>query len=162
MHRLFLIMLALCVAVGGQVTATIAEPSAKHYALTTKAAQLELKRSIASMTSLDPKHIEIRATETVVSVRLVDTLYNSGPASDREYLASTIAALIEKDSRESITCEGDRAACSVPQARSVAHEVSRHGRVPPGSDRGAYASRDLSLSLVHRGRAIGQPQGRGH
>ena len=100
MHRLFLIMLALCVAVGGQVTATIAEPSAKHYALTTKAAQLELKRSIASMTSLDPKHIEIRATETVVSVRLVDTLYNSGPASDREYLASTIAALIEKDSRE--------------------------------------------------------------
>jgi hypothetical protein len=59
-----------------------------------------LKRSIASMTSLDPKHIEIQATNAVVSVRLVDTLYNSGPASDREYLASTIAALIEKDSKQ--------------------------------------------------------------
>ena len=49
------------------------------------------------MTSLDTKSVEIQATNTVVSVRLVNTLYNTGPASDREYLASTIAALIEKD-----------------------------------------------------------------
>ena len=51
------------------------------------------------MTSLDPKSVEVHVTVTVVSVRLVNTLYNTGPASDREYLASTVAALIEKDAK---------------------------------------------------------------
>jgi hypothetical protein len=91
-------MVALCAAIGEQITPAIAEAPTVHHALATKAAQLDLKRSIASMTSLDPKQIEIKATYTVVLVRFVNTLYNSGPASDREYLASTIAALIKKDS----------------------------------------------------------------
>jgi hypothetical protein len=87
-------------AFGGEIAPTLAQPSANRHALSGKIAQSQLKRSIASMTSLDPKYIEIQATDTVVLVRLVNTLYNSGPASDREYLASTIAALIKKDSRE--------------------------------------------------------------
>ena len=100
MTRFLLIVLAACIAVGGQVAPTIAQPPANRHALTTSAAQSQLKSSIATMTSLDQKDIEIQATDTVVSVRLVNTLYNTGPASDREYLASTIAALIEKDSKD--------------------------------------------------------------
>jgi hypothetical protein len=91
-----LIVLALCIAVAGQTALTVAQPPTTQPA----ALQSDLRRSIASMTSLDPKHIEIRATETVVTVRLVNTLYDTGPASDREYLASTIAALISKDSKD--------------------------------------------------------------
>ena len=51
------------------------------------------------MTSLDPRQIEIRTTNAVVLVQLVSTLYNTGPASDRDYLASTIAALLERNSK---------------------------------------------------------------
>ena len=104
MRRLLFVMLvvvlAACIALGGEVSPAVAQPPAKHHALTSKAAQSQLKSSIASMTSLDPNSIEIQASRTVVSVRLVNTLYNTGPASDREYLASTIAALIRKELKD--------------------------------------------------------------
>ena len=99
MKHLLSVLLAACVALSGEVSPTSAQPPPQHHALTSKTAQSQLRSSIASMTSLDPKSVEIQATNTVVSVRLVNTLYNTGPASDREYLASTIAALIEKDSK---------------------------------------------------------------
>ena len=41
-----------------------------------------------------------RTSNTVVLVRLINTLYNTRPASDRESLASTIAALLEKHRRQ--------------------------------------------------------------
>jgi hypothetical protein len=86
-------------AVGGEIAPALAQPPANHYAASDKIAQSQLRSSIASMTGLDPKSVEIHATSVVVSVRLINTLYNTGPASDREHLASAIAALIEKDSK---------------------------------------------------------------
>jgi hypothetical protein len=96
-----IVVLAACIALGGEVSSTSAQsPPPRYHALSSKTAQSQLKNSIASMTGLDPKSIEIQAANTVVSVRLLNTLYNNGPASGREYLASTIAALIEKDGRD--------------------------------------------------------------
>jgi hypothetical protein len=52
------------------------------------------------MADLSPKEIEVPATNATIRVVLVNTDYNhnlpSGPA-DREYLASNIAALIDKN-----------------------------------------------------------------
>ncbi len=100
MKRLLSVLLVACVALGGEVSATIAQPPPKHHALPSASQRSRLAASIANMTSLDPNSIEIQAAHSVVSVRLVNTLYNTGPASDREYLASTIAALIEKDAKD--------------------------------------------------------------
>ena len=83
---MLVVVLAACIALGGEVSPAVAQPPAKNYALTSKAAQSQLKSSIASI--------------TVVSVRLVNTLYNAGPPSERGHLASTIAALIRKESKD--------------------------------------------------------------
>jgi len=48
------------------------------------------------MTSLSPDQIEVHATNAVIRVALVNTLYNGDPPSQREYLASTMAALVTK------------------------------------------------------------------
>jgi hypothetical protein len=96
-------------ALSAEISPTSAHPPPRHHALTSKTAQSQLRSSIATMTSLDPKSIEIQAANTVVSMRLVNTLYNAGPASEREYLASTIAALIEKDAKDNPSLEGGAA-----------------------------------------------------
>ena len=96
--RLLMIALIGWSSVGAEIAPVLAQPAAMQHALTSEA-RSQLNRSIASMTSLDPRQIEIRTTNAVVLVRLVNTLYNTGPASDRDYLASTIAALVEKDSK---------------------------------------------------------------
>jgi len=87
-------------AVGGEIAPAVAQPPAKQHALTSEAAQSQLRRSIATATSLDLKQIEVRTSNTVVLVRLMNTPYNTQPASDRESLASTIAALLEKHRRQ--------------------------------------------------------------
>ena len=55
------------------------------------------------MADLSPKEIEVHATNTTVRVVLVNTDYNhnlpSAPA-DREYLASNIAALMNKNAEK--------------------------------------------------------------
>ena len=87
-------------AVGMSFAATtsvlLAQEPPKQHHLTTKAAELQLKDAIARMTSLDPKGIELHATASMLRVLLVNTVYNNDPASDREYLASTISALLAK------------------------------------------------------------------
>ena len=97
--RLLMIALIGWSAVGAEIAPVLAQPPAMQHALTSESARSQLKHSIASMTGLDPRQIEIWTTNAVVLVRLVNTLYNTGPASDRDYLASTIAALLEKDSK---------------------------------------------------------------
>ena len=83
-----------------RIAPALAQPPAKQLALASEAAESQLRRSIAAMTSLDLKQIEVRTHNTVVLVRLIITLYNTRPASDRESLASTIAALLEKHRRQ--------------------------------------------------------------
>ena len=123
--RLLMIALIGWSAVGAEIAPVLAQPPAMQHALTSEA-RSQLNRSIASMTSLDPRQIEIRTTNAVVLVRLVNTLYNTGPASDRDYLASTIAALVEKDlKRGSAARAGDGAPRAVPQARRLVHEDRR-------------------------------------
>ena len=61
------------------------------------AIQAQLRDEIARMTSLDPKEIEVHATKAMIRVVLVNTGYNDDPPSGREYLASTVAALVNKN-----------------------------------------------------------------
>ena len=49
------------------------------------------------MTSLNPNEIEVHATNAVIRVVLVNTVYNGDPSSEREYLASTISGLVRKN-----------------------------------------------------------------
>ena len=87
-------------AVGGEIAPALAQPPAKQHALTSEAAKSQVARSIAATTSLDLKRIEVRTHNTVVLVRLINTPYNTRTPSDRESLASTIAALLEKRGRQ--------------------------------------------------------------
>ena len=49
------------------------------------------------MTALDHSEIKVQATNSVIRVMLVNTAYNNHPASERDYVASTIAALLAKE-----------------------------------------------------------------
>ncbi len=96
--------LAATLAVGVVLTeaapAAIAQEPAKLHTLSTASARAQLSDEIARMADLSPKEIEVHATNTIIRVVLVNTDYNrdlpSGPA-DREYLASNIAALMNKN-----------------------------------------------------------------
>jgi hypothetical protein len=81
----------------------IAQTPQSQHALTSAAARTELRDDIARMADLSPKEIELHATNTTVRVVLVNTDYNhnlpSAPA-DREYLASNIAALMNKNAEK--------------------------------------------------------------
>ncbi len=97
MSKLLLVALIAIGAVLAVIPSiSIAQQPPKQHNLTTDAAERQLKDAIARMTSLNPKEIEIYTTSTMLRVRLVNTVYNNDPASDREYLASTISALVAK------------------------------------------------------------------
>jgi len=94
-------LLAATLAVGfiliGDATATIAQEPAKQHALSTASIQAQLRDEIARMTSLGPKEIEVHVTTVMIRVVLINTGYNDDPPPAREYLASTVSALVNKD-----------------------------------------------------------------
>jgi hypothetical protein len=87
----------------GAASPAIAQTPQGQHALTSAAARTQLRDEIAHMSDLSPKEIEVHATNTAVRVVLVNTDYNhnlpSGP-SYREYLASNIAALMNKNAEK--------------------------------------------------------------
>ncbi len=52
------------------------------------------------MTRLSPTEIKVHATQTIIRVMLVIAGYNDDPPPAREYLASTIAALVNKNAEK--------------------------------------------------------------
>ena len=52
------------------------------------------------MTGLSPKEVEVHATNAMIRVVLVNTAYNGDRPSDREHLASTISALVNKNAEK--------------------------------------------------------------
>jgi len=94
---------AVGIVLTGSAPAAIAQEPAKLHTLSTASARAQLRDEIARMADLSPKEIEVHATSTIVRVVLVNTDYNrnlpSGPA-DREYLASNIAALMNKNAEK--------------------------------------------------------------
>ena len=52
------------------------------------------------MTSLSPNKIEVHASAAVIRVVIVNTRYNEDRPSAREYLASTIAALVNTNAEK--------------------------------------------------------------
>jgi hypothetical protein len=99
--RILSAMLAVALVAAGGAPAAIAQPPAQQHATTPSQAQL--RDAIARLTSLSPKEIRVHVTSAMIRVELVNTGYNEDPPSGREYLASTIAALVnantEKDAR---------------------------------------------------------------
>jgi hypothetical protein len=103
LKRFLAATLAVGLALTGAAPAVIAQEPAKLHTLSTAAARAQLRDEIARMADLSPKVIEVHATNTTVRVVLVNTVYNhrlpSAPA-DREYLASNIAALLNKNAEK--------------------------------------------------------------
>jgi hypothetical protein len=103
LRRFLAATLAVGIAVTGAAPAVIAQEASKLHTLSTASARAHLRDEIARMADLSPKEIEVHATNTIVRVVLVNTNYNhdvpSGPA-DREYLASNIAALMNKNAEK--------------------------------------------------------------
>ena len=94
-------LLAATLVVGsiliGDATAAIAQEPAKQHALSAASFQAQLRDNIARMTSLSPKEIEVHATPVMIRVVLINTGYNDDPPPAREYLASTVSALVNKE-----------------------------------------------------------------
>ena len=84
----------------GAAPAAIAQERAKQLALSTASLRAQLRDEIARMTSLNPKEIEVHATHAVIRVVLVNIDYNKDRPSDREYLASTISALVRANAEK--------------------------------------------------------------
>ena len=76
--------------------AALGQPALQQHAQS-PAIQAQLRDEIARMTSLNPKEIEVHATKAMIRVVLVNPGYNDDPPSGREYLASTVAALVNKN-----------------------------------------------------------------
>jgi hypothetical protein len=96
MRRLLVAMMAAGVVNAGPTPATLAQtPAPQREVLATL--QMQLREEIAQMTSLRPNEIEVHATRAVIRVMLINTVYNADPSSEREYLASTISALVRKN-----------------------------------------------------------------
>ncbi len=101
----YLIVAVLCggVIAAGAGSEVIAQAPANQHALSTVSLQAQLKDEIARMTSLSPNDIQVHATNAMIRVVLVNTGYNDDPPTARQYLASTVSALVnknaEKDSR---------------------------------------------------------------
>jgi len=89
--RLSAAMLALGVL--GATLDAIAQTPHKQFALSAQQ-NAQLRDEIARMTDLSPKEIEVHSKNAVIRVVLVNTGYNGDPPSHREYLASTISALV--------------------------------------------------------------------
>ncbi len=97
-----LIAATLCAGfiVAGGAPAAIAQAPAKQHVPSMAAFQAQLKDEIARMTSLSPNEIEVHATNAMIRVVLVNTGYNDDPPPHREYLASTISALVNKNAEK--------------------------------------------------------------
>jgi hypothetical protein len=83
--------------------AAIAQTTHSQHALMSRVARAQLRDEIARMANLSPKEIEVRVTNAMVRVMLINTDYNHGLPSaseDREYLASNIAALMNKNAEK--------------------------------------------------------------
>lgn len=90
--------LAAVFIVAGEAAPTIAQETAQQ--LSGASAQVQLRDEIARMTSLNPKEIEVHVTLVMIRIVLVNTGYNNDPPPAREYLASTISALINKNAEK--------------------------------------------------------------
>jgi hypothetical protein len=106
LKRLLAIMIAAGFIVAGEVPAAIAQKPAKAHAVPTASAlaqfQAQIRDEVARMTSLSPKEIEVQATNAVIRVVLVNTGYNEDRPSEREYLASAIAALVRTNAEKDL------------------------------------------------------------
>ena len=95
-NRLSVVAFAVGMSFAATSSSLLAQESPKQHHLTIEAAETQLKGAIARVTSLNSKEIELHATSSMFRVLLVNTAYNNDPASDRDYLASTISALFAK------------------------------------------------------------------
>ena len=89
-------LIAGCIA-AVEAPAAFAQPALQQHAQLSASIQAQLRDEIARMTSLSPKEIEVHATKAMIRVVLVNTGYNDDPPPGREYLASTVAALVNKN-----------------------------------------------------------------
>ena len=89
--RLSAVMLAVGV-LSATLDAIAQTPHKQHVWSTQETAQL--RDEIARMTDLSPKEIEVHSKNAVIQVVLINTGYNGDPPTHREYLASTISALV--------------------------------------------------------------------
>jgi hypothetical protein len=95
LKRVLVLMLAAGFIVAGGPRAAVAQEPAKQHALSTTSARTQLRHEIARTTKLRLKEIEVHTTNAMIQVVLVNSPYNAERASDREYLASTILALMK-------------------------------------------------------------------
>ncbi len=100
LKRLIAATLAAGFIVAGAAPAAIAQAPAKQHSLSSNPLQTQLKDEIARMTSLSPNEIEVHATNAMIRVVLVNTGYNDEPPHGREYLASTVSALVNKNAQK--------------------------------------------------------------
>ncbi len=98
LKRLLAAMLAAGIVVAGPAPAVMAQTPPQQHAISAPL-RAQLRDEIARMTSLDPNKIDVRATNVVIRVVLVNTVYNGDPSSEREYLASTISGLVQKNAK---------------------------------------------------------------
>jgi hypothetical protein len=101
--------LAAGFAMARESSVALAQQPAKHHASTTSG-WAQLRDQIARMTSLSPKEVEVHATNAMIRVVLVNTAYNGDRPSDREHLASTISALVNKNAEKEL--DTNRSSCS--------------------------------------------------
>ncbi len=97
LKRLAVAALAAGIVLAAQMPTVVAQESTTHQQLSSPAAQAQLAAKFATMTALDHSEIKVHATHSVIHVLLVNTAYNNHPASERDYVASTIAALVAKE-----------------------------------------------------------------
>jgi hypothetical protein len=80
--RLLATMIAVGLIAAAEAPGGLAQAPAKQHALSTAAGRSQLRDEIARMTSLSPDEIDIHATNAMLRVVLVNTVYNNDPASD--------------------------------------------------------------------------------
>ena len=142
--RLLAAALTVGFLVTGAAPAAIAQAPAKQHTLSTTSLQAQLKDEIARMTSLSPKEIEVHATNAMIRVVLVNTGYNDDPPPGREYLASTVSALVNKNAEKDSRIPADRRApCRVCKAGTRVHEDHRRRRIPSRDGREFRAPSDV-------------------
>ena len=104
--RLVVATLAAGIILAGEVPTVDAQQPPKQHSLDTKAARSQLREAIAGVMDLDASLIEVHKTNTIIRVRLVNTPYNRGPASERARLASAIAALFAQRAKSEFAFDG--------------------------------------------------------
>ena len=97
LKRLIVVALAAGIVLAGQTPAVIAQESTTHQQVSSPGAGAQFAAKIATMTALDHSEVKVQATNSLIRVLLVNTAYNNHPASERDYVASTIAALLAKE-----------------------------------------------------------------